>query len=155
MIIVDDGSPDDTSRVGMRYTARDSRVRYIVQPNHGLAGARNAGLVLATGAYVVCLDADDRLLPDALRTGIASLEQDPAAAYTRGRFEVIDREGRLIGQCADAPSASDDEYELLLRDNPIWLPAAVMFRRAAFDSIAPFDSRADAAADLELYLRLA
>ena len=155
MIVVDDGSPDDTSRVAMRYMARDPRVRYVVQPNRGLAGARNAGLALATGAFVVCLDADDQLLPDALRTGIASLEQDPAAVYTRGRFEVIDRDGRLIGHCADTQSASDDEYELLLRDNPIWLPAAVMFRRAAFDSITPFDSRADAAADLELYLRLA
>jgi glycosyltransferase involved in cell wall biosynthesis len=155
MIVVDDGSPDDTSRVAQSYSARDPRVRCVAQSNRGLARARNAGLERAGGTFVVFLDADDRLHPDALSDGIASLEQHPRAVYTRGRFDVIDAQGRVIDQIADDGSRWTDEYELLLRDNPIWLPAAVMFRRAIFESNAPFDSHVDAAADLELYLRLA
>lgn len=155
MIVVDDGSPDDTNRVVQSYSARDPRVIRVAQSNHGLAHARNAGLERAGGTYVVFLDADDRLHPDALSAGIASLEEDPRAAYTRGRFDVIDVQGNVIDRIADDGPRWNDEYELLLRDNPIWVPAAVMFRRAIFESNAPFDSRVDAAADLELYLRLA
>ena len=155
MIVVDDGSPDDTTRVAQSYSARDPRVRRVAQSNHGLASARNAGLERACGTYVVFLDADDRLHPEALSAGIVSLEQHPRAAYTRGRFDVIDAQGNVIEQIADEGPRWIDEYELLLRDNPIGAPAAVMFRRAIFESNAPFDSRVDAAADLELYLRLA
>ena len=155
LIVVDDGSPDETRRVALEHAAGDRRVRLVVQTNRGLANARNAGLARATGRYVVFLDADDRLLPDAIGAGIASLEQNGCAAYTRGKFDIIDAQGRLMDESREDTPASEDEYELLLRESPIWVPAAVMFRRAVFDVNAAFDSRVSAAADLELYLRLA
>src|SRR5215831_18229599 len=62
VLVINDGSPDDTASVASRYC-----VRYVEQKHAGLAAARNAGLQRALGEFVVFLDADDRLLPDALR----------------------------------------------------------------------------------------
>src|SRR5215210_2105808 len=62
IVVVDDGSPDDTAEVAARYP----EVRYICQDNQGLSAARNTGLGQSEGEYVVFLDADDRLLPEAL-----------------------------------------------------------------------------------------
>ena len=66
LIVVDDGSTDETSEVASRY----ERVRLFQQENQGLAGARNRGLGEAKGEYVVFLDADDRLLAGALEAGL-------------------------------------------------------------------------------------
>ncbi len=63
--MVDDGSTDNTSEVASRYEG----VRLIRQENRGLSGARNRGSAEAEGEYVVFLDADDRLLPEALERG--------------------------------------------------------------------------------------
>src|ERR687898_3616338 len=73
VIVVDDGSTDNTSEVAASYAG----VRYIRQENQGLAGARNAGIRRSRGSYLVFLDADDRLLADALEAGLASLEEHP------------------------------------------------------------------------------
>jgi len=155
VVVVDDGSPDETGRIAASYAARDPRVRWVAQPNRGLARARNAGLDASTGDYVVFLDADDLLLPGAIAAGVCALERNPQCAFAQGAFEVIDAAGRLTGEEMDAPHGAGDEYELLLRSNWIWVPAAVMFRRSVFSRVAPFDPRVDAAADLEMYLRLA
>ena len=154
IIVVDDGSPDETGRIAAAYAARDPRVRCLTQPNRGLASARNAGLAAARGKYVVFLDADDLLLPEALAAGVASLERNPGCAFAQGAFEVIDAAGRPTGDPVDEPCPTDDHYALLLRNNWIWVPAAVMYRRSLFSRVAPFDPRVDAAADLEMYLRL-
>lgn len=155
VIVVDDGSPDDTSAVVARFAARDPRVRCVRQPNGGLARARNAGLSAAGATYVVFLDADDRLLPDALAAGVRALEQNPLCVFTRGQFEIIDVGGRLLDEEVDSGCPTGDQYELLLRKNWIWVPAAVMYRRSVFAESGAFDPRVDAAADLDLYLRLA
>jgi glycosyltransferase involved in cell wall biosynthesis len=70
VVVVDDGSTDNTSEVVARYAGADAGVRLIRQENRGLAGARNRGLAEAEGEYVVFLDSDDRLLPDALQVGV-------------------------------------------------------------------------------------
>ncbi len=65
IIVVDDGSTDDTRTVAARY-----KVKYVHQANQGLARARNRGITETSGEYLVFLDADDRLLTDALAAGV-------------------------------------------------------------------------------------
>ena len=81
VVVVDDGSTDDTSEVAGRYP---QKVRLIRQENRGLSGARNTGIGHARGEYVVFLDADDRLLPEALEVGIEQLEAHPECAFVSG-----------------------------------------------------------------------
>lgn len=68
VVIVDDGSPDGVGLICDRYAANDDRVRVIHQANAGLAEARRAGLRAARGRYVVHVDSDDTLPPDAVAT---------------------------------------------------------------------------------------
>lgn len=86
LIIVDDGSPDDTAIVANRLisTYRDRRIRLIRQENSGLARARNAAIELSKGRYVLPLDADDQIEPRMLEKTVGLLESRPgvAIAYT-------------------------------------------------------------------------
>ncbi|HVU33137.1 MAG TPA: FkbM family methyltransferase [Opitutaceae bacterium] len=86
LIIVNDGSPDETSRVARELIARhpDRRIRLIEQENRGLAGARNAGIQVAAGKYILPLDADDKIHPEMLAKTVGLLEANPGIgiAYT-------------------------------------------------------------------------
>lgn len=66
VIIVDDGSTDDSKRIEMMYASRDMRIRICETMHEGAGAARNYGMKLARGAYLVFLDADDRFAPDLL-----------------------------------------------------------------------------------------
>ncbi|MBO4905632.1 MAG: glycosyltransferase [Bacteroidaceae bacterium] len=69
IIMVDDGSPDDSGKLADRLAAQDSRARVIHQENQGLSGARNTGLRVAQGDYVVFLDSDDEwIIEDGIET---------------------------------------------------------------------------------------
>ena len=84
IVVIDDGSSDDTGAVIQQYT--DPRVRYIYQENTGLAGARNAGIRAARGQYVAFLDADDLFLPHNLDSHIAEIERHPQLGLVAGGF---------------------------------------------------------------------
>ena len=64
VILVDDGSPDNSGKICDEYAARDSRIRVIHKKNGGLSSARNAGLDIATGDYVTFVDSDDYIASD-------------------------------------------------------------------------------------------
>ena len=64
VILVDDGSPDESGAVCDRYAAEDRRIRVIHKPNGGTCDARNKGIELARGEYLVIIDGDDWLAPD-------------------------------------------------------------------------------------------
>lgn len=66
VIIVNDGSTDNSVDILKRYAKQDSRIRYECQKNQGLSVARNTGLRSAVGKYVLFVDSDDWLLPDSL-----------------------------------------------------------------------------------------
>lgn len=150
VVVVDDGSADDTYRVAKGY----DEVRAIRQNNLGLSAARNTGLRASAGALLVFLDSDDRLLPCALETGVNSLLDQPDCAFAYGHVRLISSTGSLI---AVPPGArvEKDHYQELLRHNHIWSPGAVMYRRAALDSAGAFDTSLRACEDLDLNLRIA
>lgn len=66
ILLVDDGSPDESPRICDEYAAKDSRVRVIHQENKGVSAARNAGLDRATGEFFTFVDSDDELMPHAV-----------------------------------------------------------------------------------------
>ena len=74
IILVDDGSTDDTAEVVSRY---GTRVTYVQQSNQGVGAARNTGIDLARGDYLVFQDADDVLLPGKLEVQASFLDQHP------------------------------------------------------------------------------
>ncbi len=150
-IVVDDGSTDETAAVAARYPD----VRYVRQENQGLAAARNTGLRHAGGEYLVFLDADDRLLPDALAAGLACLDAHPSAAFTWGHFRYVHGDGSPSNEKPPARVADADAYCALLRKNHIAMHATVMYRRAPLEGVGGFDPRLRACEDYDVYLRIA
>jgi glycosyltransferase involved in cell wall biosynthesis len=148
VIVIDDGSTDDTAAV-----AAAGGATCIRQTNRGVVAARNTGLEAAHGGLIVFLDADDRLLAGALDTGTAALQADPGCALVWGRCVMMDERGALL-PTPTPPRLAGDAHAILLRNNPIWTPAAAMLRTAAVREVGGFAAGFDAAADYDLYLRL-
>jgi glycosyltransferase involved in cell wall biosynthesis len=149
IFIVDDGSTDNTAEV----TARFSGVRYIRQENSGVSTARNTGLKESRGEYLVFLDADDQLLPEALEIGVDRLRQHPECAFASGHSRFITADGSLLGK-SKQPYVTRDHYLELLRGNYIWCPGSVIYRRSAFEVVKGFDTSLGPGADYDLYFRI-
>ncbi len=148
VVVVDDGSADNTETIVGRYEG----VRCVRQENAGLAGARNAGIRNSVGSLLLFLDADDRLLPDAVEVGLDCLRSDPSAAFVYGRSRFISTDGSPLH--TPEQLCSDEPYLPLLEMCGI-IPGSVLFRRAVFDGGRGFDPSVDASADWDMYLTIA
>jgi glycosyltransferase involved in cell wall biosynthesis len=148
VIVVDDGSTDDSAAIATRY----SQARLLRQPNAGLSRARNAGLQVCNGEVVIFLDADDRLLPNAATSALRAFRRHPLAAMVFGRCELIDTDGRPLP--TNLPVVRANHYQELLQRNYIWMPAMAAFRRSALVAVGGFDPKVDASADYDMYLRV-
>lgn len=150
ILVVDDGSPDDVPAVTRAYPD----VRLIRQENRGLSRARNRGLAECHGDYVVFLDSDDRLLPNALRSGVEALSERPGCAFVWGFLRFIDAAGRPLPDVVCPGFTSEARYDQLLRANIIGPPVVVMFRRTVLQAVNGFDPGQPFSEDYEMYLRL-
>lgn len=137
VIVVNDGSTDNTSEVARRYP-----VRLIEQPNRGLPAARNTGIREAAGEYILCLDADDRLAPKCIERCV-------------GRADIIcpgqkEFEG---GSRFYARMGYDYSLAEFLRHNRIH--CASLFRRSLWEQVGGFDeSMTLGLEDWEFWIRL-
>lgn len=93
VILIDDGSKDDSGEICDHYAAADSRVKVIHQQNGGAAAAKNAGLRIATGDYLSFVDADDYLEPDVYGYMVKALEESGADAIHCNFREVYQNHG--------------------------------------------------------------
>ena len=149
VIVVDDGSTDGSSGI-----ARKFPVRYIRQENRGLTESRNVGIRMSRGDYVVFLDADDRLRPEAIETGLRVLAERPECAMTVGDHLFISSDGSYLSNSRKACLQSS-QYEELLKSNFIEMISTVLFRRSVLVEVGGFDTSLRVAEDYELYLRIA
>ena len=114
IIVVNDGSTDDTALVASSF----SEVTLINQENRGLSAARNSGIRGSHGSMLVFLDADDRLLPEALSAGVACLAEHPDCAFAYGQYQFINADGEFLRVFERKP-AGQDTYLDFLRTNRI------------------------------------
>ncbi|WP_230471279.1 glycosyltransferase [Hymenobacter jejuensis] len=147
IVVVDDGSTDTTAQVAQRHAS----VKYVYQKNQGLSAARNTGVVHSTGQYLVFLDADDWLLPDALKINAQYLEQNPELAFVSGGHDKIFVATGLLK--IYTREVTDNHYLQLLQGNYIGMHATVMFQRWVFDAFT-YDPTLKACEDYDLYLRI-
>jgi glycosyltransferase involved in cell wall biosynthesis len=150
LLVVDDGSLDNSYEVARRYPD----VRALRQANRGVAAARNLGLAESRGTFSLFLDADDRLLPHALELGMEALVKRPQIAFAAGMSRDIREDGRLIEGTDRQPLVTQDHYLHLLEGCFIWSGSSVVYRRAAVEAVGGFNESLDAADDYELYLKL-
>lgn len=151
VIVVDDGSVDDTAAVMSRY---GPPIRYLRQENSGVAAARNRGIKESSGRYVAFLDADDTWLPDKLQRQVAALAQDNRcrASYTAHVVCTETLEPITVWRSVRRASSIED---LLLAGNIIGSICTVMCERSLFSVVGGFDPKLSQCADWEMWVRLA
>jgi glycosyltransferase involved in cell wall biosynthesis len=151
ILVVDDGSTDNTHEVVQRYA--DSRIRYIYQENRGLAASRNTGLRGARGDYVAFLDADDMFLPGKLAVQVAWFEAHPSCGMVLSGYYIVNEQGQRIRTCTPWTSIPALEIKDFLFMNPV-PPVAVLIARRWIDRVGGFDERFRRIEDWDLSLRL-
>jgi glycosyltransferase involved in cell wall biosynthesis len=158
IIIVDDGSTDDTTTIAAQLAQEQPNVICIRQTNQGVSQARNAGLAVAAADFVCFLDADDCLRPDALSLLHRRLASDPDAVAAFGAIEYFTEDGAAKDSSSQyRASAQADRLDLpvVLSRNFIDTPGAILFRRAAVLQGGGFDKALRIGEDWEAYVRAA
>lgn len=160
-ILVDDGSPDDTSTTVRPYL-HDERVVYLSQPNAGIGAARNTGIRAARGTWIALLDHDDSWFPHKLETQLAVAARRDAeivcsdAVVTRGadsfRYSEWFFPRALVAGLAASASEDVDFLELLLEANFV-CASSVMIRRGVFERYGLLDPAAAPSDDYDMWLR--
>ena len=96
LLVIDDGSTDDTRALIAQQYGHEPRVRYVYQENQRVAAARNRGLAMAEGKYVAFLDSDDLWEPWKLELQVACLEQNPGVGMAWTDMQAINPEGQVV-----------------------------------------------------------
>jgi glycosyltransferase involved in cell wall biosynthesis len=152
ILVVDDGSTDDTETVIARYLA-DPRIRFLRIDHLGQPAAKNTGIRHARGQYVAFLDADDRWLPTKLEKQVALFRAEPDLGVVYSRWRAIDERGRSIPDWA-RPVHRGDVLGQLFRRNFVCFSSSVV-RTTVFADIGCFDERIPLSIDYDLWLRIA
>ena len=154
ILVVDDGSTDNTHELVQQMTSEDQRIRYLKNTGaKGVSDARNTGIRAAKGEFIAFNDSDDYFHKDKISKQI---EKFGDADFCFGRFEkIIDHKEYVIPSDEyDDTELNGDIYELLLHDNLIGCPT-LMVRHALLDKTGGFDTSFPALEDYDMALRLA
>ncbi|RVT96747.1 glycosyltransferase family 2 protein [Rhodovarius crocodyli] len=152
VILVDDGSSDDTVGRAMAAAGEDRRLTVLRQANAGVAAARNAGLRLARGEYIAFLDADDRWVPQALEVHAAAFAMDPGLGLSFGQVRFHDPAMQIGGRLS-APVGRIGLVDIL-GENPLCTTSNMVFRRRVLEDVGGFDEALSHAEDQELVARV-
>lgn len=160
ILVVDDGSTDETAEIAEAAAALDTRVRVIRQENAGVAGARNAGVAVSTARWIAPLDADDLWHPEKLERQLRAAREapwSPTFVYSWSRrIDANDRVMRDLGQ----PRHRGDVLLQIIASNFCHNMSAQIIDRSCLEAVGGFDSGLQAtgahgAEDIQMHIALA
>lgn len=153
-VVVDDQSTDSSLDIVRDYAKKDSRVRVLLNPNKGLAHARNAGSFAAQGEFIAVMDADDVALPLRLERQVAFLTANPHCVAVGAQTMLITESGDSIRECV-RPTGHDEIEGVFLEGRAGVTAPTAMIRAQAFREVMGYRQCFEYAEDLDLFLRLA
>lgn len=159
IVVVDDGSTDDTAVIGHHHAERDARVRVIQQVNAGVAAARNVGINCTRGRYIAPIDADDLWSPlkiERQMQAVAAHSIEPGLVYTW--FCLIDAKGYVIMPESRGVAVGDVLEELCHR-NIVGTGSNALMLREAIQKVGGYDPSlrargAQGSEDYDIYLKI-
>ena len=152
VVVVDDGSTDDTVAVARQIA--DARLRVVPIEHRGAPAALNHGIAVSRSRYVAFLDGDDLWAPGKAARHIAFMDEAPHVDLTFSRSRLIDEDGEDLHVTTRAPRRTV-QYDNLLTDNVIGNGSSVVVRRSALEQAGPFDESLRGGYDLDVWLRIA
>jgi glycosyltransferase involved in cell wall biosynthesis len=151
IVVVDDGSKDDTPAVAAQF---GEAIHYVRQANQGMAATRNTALRHATGAIISFLDDDDLWLPNYLATVVPYFQADASLAAVHTGYQLTsDEAGRDYPGHSSRTVPADQLYDTLI-EGGFYPPSSVSVRRRILDQVGFFDEGLQGYADWELWLRI-
>lgn len=153
IIVVDDGSTDNTAQVV--HAIADPRVHYIFQNNRGVSAALNTAWRAARGEFVAMLGSDDVFLPAQIATLFPLLERDASIGFAYARAQAMDPQGNPLPQIlGSSPKFPGRDLASLLYGDCVCGIACVI-RRSVLERAGGFDETLIANEDWDLWIRLA
>jgi glycosyltransferase involved in cell wall biosynthesis len=152
VIVVDDGSTDETPSVVQSYLA-DPRLRYCRTEHQGVARAKNGGIRLARAPFLAFLDADDVWLPRKVERQLTRFRSEPSLGVVYSRRLLMDEAGQPL-EYEQPPLPRGDVLAAMFRANFVCFSSAVV-RRDILDVVGSFDEGLELAIDYDLWLRVA
>lgn len=129
-IIVDDGSPDNTEEIGLKWQSKDERFGYVKKVNGGLSSARNYGIERARGQFILPLDCDDKIGKDYIRLGLQVF-------WERKNIGVVYSKAWYFGAITRPWILADYDKRFLLCENLVFCSA--FFRKEDWETIGGYD----------------
>ena len=154
LLVIDDGSPDNTETVVQEWQRHEPRIRYIKVPHRGsIAIVSNDGLRAARGEFIAILDDDDWWCDaEKLAKQVAFLDSHPDCVACGGGIILVDTEGREIGRTLKKESDAEIRGVALFA-NPL-VNSTTLFRRAASAAVGDYDETLSQFADWDFWLKL-
>ena len=150
VIVVDDGSKDETPEVMKQFLGR---VKYIRKENGGSASARNRGIEESGGKYIAFLDSDDYWVPEKLEVQVQVLDAHPNVGIVYARMPIINDKGERVG--TKPAGISGRNFKELLEHWGDLPTSTVMTRRECFEKAGKFDTALTTMQDIDMWLRIA
>ncbi len=153
VLVLDDGSTDETPDMAEEMAARDDRIRVCRQDRHSMAETLNRGIAMARGELLARMDGDDVCLPERFERQLRHLQANRDVALVGTQTIRIDESGTPTGTTR-LPLTAHHIRQQLMRRNAIAHPSAMM-RREAVLAVKGYRTQFSAAQDIDLWLRLA
>ena len=159
VIVVDDGSTDETFDAATGQIAGDARFHIVRLPrNMGAADARNEGVRLAKGEFVAFLDADDIWFSQKIATQVGVMLGTPECGLSHTDSSIIDAKGKIVKLRSNPNRQTGNGRvfeQFFMSDVSVALTSTVMVRRDCFQTTGLFDGRFNVSQDHALFLRFA
>ncbi len=152
LLLINDGSKDDTDRLIRQKLLDDPRVRYVSRENKGLVATLNEGIAMAKGEYIARMDADDIAHTTRLSKQVKFLRQNPDVALVGSAYNVVNQKGELTGK-RRPPCRHSLIKPMFMFGSPMAHPSVMLNKKLALADLY-YDSRYIHAEDYELWLRL-
>lgn len=151
LIIVDDGSTDNSKELVQQYIDKDPRINYLQQENQGQSIARNKGLAVANGEFICFLDSDNYWPQDKLEKSVQAFKDYPDADIVYGDCVTIDEQGTELHR-NNMKRHSGRIAHLLLKDNFVSMNTA-MTKKTCFNEMGGMSGTRRVADDYDLWLK--
>ena len=153
LIIVDDGSTDQTAELLTRLGQEEARIRVIRQPKQGQTAALLKGIAESRGEYLARQDADDRSFPLRLEEQIRYLESHPHVALVGSAADLIDEEGKVVGTVPTCHGTARVRQELRTLKATM-VHSSVLMRRQAYEAVGGYRVAFLLSQDFDLWSRM-